>query len=180
MYGIVNKAIEELVTENFGEEVWKKVHQKSGVDVDFFLSNEPYDDSITYKLALAVAEVLEMPLESVLITFGEFWILNTSKKKYGALMETGGSNLKEFLINLPNFHNRVALIYQNLHPPEFRVSNVAQNSLELHYYSHRPGLKEFVRGLLQGLGKLYETPVTINLIASRDEGHDHEIFAISW
>jgi hypothetical protein len=36
MYGIVNKAIEDLVTENFGEEKWQEVKAKSGVDVDFF------------------------------------------------------------------------------------------------------------------------------------------------
>lgn len=180
MYGIVNKAIEELVTENFGEETWEKVREKSGIDIDFFLSNEAYDDAVTYKLAGAASEVLNLPLTDVLIVFGEFWVLNTGKKKYGALMETGGANLKEFLINLPNFHNRVALIYPNLQPPEFVVSDVAESSLHLHYHSHRPGLKEFVRGLIQGLSKLYQTPVEIRIIASRDEGHDHEIYAISW
>jgi hypothetical protein len=29
--------------------------------------------------------------------------------KYGGLMEAGGNDLKEFLINLPLFHNRVML-----------------------------------------------------------------------
>ena len=180
MYGIVNKAIEELVTENFGEAAWEAVHKKSGIDVGFFLSNEAYDDAVTYKLAIAASEVLNMPLSDVLIAFGEFWVLNTGKKKYGALMETGGANLREFLINLPNFHNRVALIYPNLAPPEFVVSNVEENSLHLHYHSHRPGLKEFVRGLIQGLSKLYDTPVTIDIINSRDEGHTHEIYAVAW
>lgn len=180
MYGIVNKAIEELVSENFGEATWEKVRERSGIEVDFFLSNEAYDDAVTYQLAGAASEVLKMPLSDVLIAFGEFWVLNTGKKKYGALMETGGKNLKEFLINLPNFHNRVALIYPNLAPPEFVVSHVEDTSLHLHYHSHRPGLKEFVRGLIQGLSKLYQTPVTIDIIASRDAGQDHEVYAIAW
>jgi hypothetical protein len=144
------------------------------------LSNEAYDDAVTYKLAIAASEVLGLSLTQVLIAFGEFWVLNTGKKKYGALMETGGSNLKEFLINLPNFHNRVALIYPNLAPPEFRISHLTEQGLQLHYHSHRPGLKEFVRGLVQGLSKLYDTPTKIEIIASRDEGHDHEIYAITW
>ena len=33
MYGIVNKAIEELVIENFGEQKWEIIKEKSGVDV---------------------------------------------------------------------------------------------------------------------------------------------------
>lgn len=95
-------------------------------------------------------------------------------------MATGGHSLKEFLINLPNFHNRVSLIYPNLAPPEFMVTEVGDNSLNLHYISHRPGLKEFVRGLIEGLGILYEQEVQIELLQSRDEGAQHEIFRVSW
>ncbi|MBL7815568.1 MAG: heme NO-binding domain-containing protein [Saprospiraceae bacterium] len=180
MYGIVNKAIEELVTENFGAKAWEDVKKESGIDIDYFLSNEPYDDAITYQLAIAASKTLDMPLDNVLIAFGEFWVLNTGKKKYGALMQAGGSNLKEFLINLPNFHARVSLIYPKLAPPEFKVTDIEENGLHLHYFSHRPGLKEFVRGLIQGLGKMYEVAVNIDILQSRDEGSTHEVYAISW
>ncbi len=115
-----------------------------------------------------------------MIAFGEFWVLSTGKKKYGAMMEAGGSNLKEFLINLPNFHNRVSLIYPKLAPPEFKVSHVVENGLHLHYYSHRPGLKEFVRGLIQGLSKMYDVKTQIELMESRDAGSNHEVYAIKW
>ena len=54
------------------------------------------------------------------------------------------------------------------------------NSVQLHYFSKREGLQDFVRGLLQGLGKLYKTSVIIELINSRDHGDDHEIFKVSW
>ena len=36
MYGIVNKAIEELVIENFGVEKWDAIKEESGIDIDFF------------------------------------------------------------------------------------------------------------------------------------------------
>ena len=55
MYGIINKAIENLVVEKFGVEKWEIIKLKSGINIDFFLSNEPYDDAITYKLAGAIA-----------------------------------------------------------------------------------------------------------------------------
>jgi hypothetical protein len=180
MYGIVNKAIEDLVKENFGEEKWDAVKERSGVDIDFFLSNEPYDDDITYKLAGAVSEEMQMPVSDVLQAFGEWWVLRTGKEKYGGLMEAGGSGLKEFLINLPVFHNRVMLIYPKLTPPEFKVSNAEENSIHVHYFSKRVGLQDFVRGLLSGLGKMYNTPTQIELLQSRDDGSDHEIFKVSW
>lgn len=180
MYGIINKAIEDLVKANFGNDKWDAVKKRSGVDVDYFLSNEPYDDDITYKIAGAVSEEMNISVGKVLEAFGEWWILKTGKEKYGGLMQAGGNNLREFLINLPLFHNRIMLIYPKLTPPEFKISDVEDRSLQVHYFSKRVGLQEFVRGLLQGLGKMYETPVEIELMESRDNGKDHEIFKVSW
>jgi hypothetical protein len=158
----------------------KPVKEKSGVDMDFFVSNEPYDDDITFKLAMATSEELNMPLGDVLQAFGEWWVLKTGKERYGSLMEAGGSHLSEFLVNLPNFHNRIMLIYPKLTPPEFVTTNVTDRSLHIHYHSRRQGLQEFVRGLLSGIGKMYQTPVDIELLQSRTEGSDHEIFKVSW
>ena len=81
MYGIVNKAIEDLVVANFGLEKWEAIIERSGIEVDFFISNEAYDDEITFKLALAVAEEMNMPINEVLIAFGEWWIIKTTKEK---------------------------------------------------------------------------------------------------
>lgn len=180
MYGIVNKAIKELVVANFGEEKWEVVREKSGVDIDFFLSYEPYDDEITFKLATAVSEEMKMPIEEVLSAFGEWWILKTTKDKYGSLMDSGGSTLKEFILNLPNFHNRLMLVYPKLSPPEFKISAIQNDSLLLHYVSTRFGFQEFVRGLLQGLAQRFQENIEIQLIQSRNEGHSHEIFKIIW
>ena len=180
MYGIVNKAIKNLVTTNFGKEVWEQVLEKSEVDIDFFISNEPYDDDITYKLAIAVSEVMKMPVGDVLFALGEWWVLKTATERYSGLMESGGANLKEFLVHLPIFHNRVMMIYPNLTPPEFKVSDITDNSIKVHYHSTREGLKEFTNGILHGLGKMYKTEVEIEEIQSRDEGASHEIYKVSW
>lgn len=180
MYGIVNKAIEDLVIANFGEEKWEAIKERSGIDIDFFISSEPYDDDVTFKLAVAVSEEMKMSIGEVLIAFGEWWVIKTTSEKYPGLMDSGGDNLRDFLVNLPNFHNRVMLIYPKLTPPEFKVSDITNNSLCLHYFSKRQGLQEFVRGLLQGLGKMFNTPITLELIQTRDEGSTHEIFKINW
>ncbi len=180
MYGIVNKAIEDLVINQFGTPVWKAVTKRSGVDVDFFISNEPYDDEITFQLATALATEVNMSVEQVLEAFGEWWVLKTSREKYGGMMEAGGNNLREFLVNLPLFHNRVMLIYPKLTPPEFKVTDIAPNSICVHYFSKRTGLQEFVRGLLSGLAKMYKTNATIELLQSRNDGSTHEIFKVSW
>jgi hypothetical protein len=180
MYGIVNKAIEELIIANFSPEKWQAIKKTSGIDIEYFISNEPYDDEITYQLAIAASKETGLTLSEVLINFGEWWILKTGKEKYGYLLESGGENYKDFLINLPMFHNRVMMIYPRLTPPEFKISNIEENSLHLHYYSKREGLQDFVKGLLLGLGKFYACEVNLTLLASRDDNSDHEIFQVSW
>jgi hypothetical protein len=180
MYGIVNKAIQDLITVNFGEDKWDLIKEKSGIDVDYFLSNEPYDDDITFKLAVAASEILGISVGDVLNAFGEWWILKTGLEKYGGLMKAGGSSLQEFLVNLPLFHNRIMLMYPKLTPPEFKVSHIEENSIHVHYHSKREGLQEFVRGLLSGLAKMYTVESKIKLIQSRDDGNSHEIFKVSW
>ena len=44
MYGIINKALEELVTETFGNQVWENIKIKSKIDIDYFISNQSYND----------------------------------------------------------------------------------------------------------------------------------------
>jgi hypothetical protein len=180
MYGIVNKAIQDLVIENFGEEKWNKILEISKIEEEFFISSEAYDDDITFKLAGAVSQEMDMTLENVFIVFGEWWVLRTTKEKYAGLMESGGSTLKEFLLNLPHFHNKVMLVYPKLTPPEFKVSNVQENSLHLHYYSKRTGLTDFVKGLIQGLAKMFNSQVVIEHIVSRNNENSNDIFKITW
>lgn len=180
MYGLVNKSIEELITANFGKEKWDIIKLKSGVDIDFFISTEPYDDSVTYDLAQAASDELNISVDEVLFVFGEWWILKTGGEKYGGLMKAGGNSLKEFLINLPLFHDRVMLIYPKLTPPEFEIVEIEENSLVLHYISKREGLVNFMKGLISGLGKMFETPVEIVHLYGKENGQGHEAFKVSW
>lgn len=180
MYGIVNKSLEELVIENFGVEKWEIIKEKSGVNVDFFISNEPYNDDVTFKLAIAVSEEMNLPLGDVLFLFGEWWILRTTKQKYGGMLESGGRNLREFLINLPQFHSQIMMLYPKLTPPEFQTSHIQERSIHIHYVSKREGLMEFVRGLLSGLGKLYETPVEILDVPEAIQFNNKAVFKVSW
>lgn len=181
MYGIINKSIEELVIHNYGIEKWEAVKKRSGIDVDFFVSNESYEDSITYTLAQSISHECNISIQQTMETFGEWWILKTGKEKYGALIEAGGANLKMFLVGLPNFHNRIMLMYPKLTPPEFQISNIQEKSLYVHYISKRTGLNDFVKGLLVGLGKLYKTPVTITTVDENHSGSSYnETYYLSW
>jgi hypothetical protein len=180
MYGLVNKSIEELITANSGKEKWDLIKLKSGVDIAYFISTESYDDTVTYNLIQAASEELNISVDEILFDFGEWWILKTGVEKYGGLLKAGGNNLKEFLINLPLFHDRIMLIYPKLMSPEFEIVEIGENSLVLHYISKREGLVYFMKGLISGLGKMFETPVEIVHLYGKENGQEYEAFKVSW
>lgn len=180
MYGLVNKAIMDLVVTNFGDDQWETIKTKAGVEIDAFISNESYPDEMTYSLVGAASEVLGLTPDQVLVAFGEHWVLKTASESYGPMMKAGGKTLREFLVNLPNFHTRVEMIYPNLKPPRFSCSEITDDGLQLHYFTHRPGLTSFVIGLVQGLGTLYGTPAGCTLLESKSANGECDIFQVTW
>ena len=80
MYGMVNRAIEEMVVKNHGEKIWEDIKQKAGVDVEVFVSSEGYSDDVTYGLVGAASEVLQIPAEQILEAFGVYWVMETAQQ----------------------------------------------------------------------------------------------------
>jgi hypothetical protein len=184
MYGLVNKAVEGLVVSNFGEETWEQIKERASVDIDMFISNDSYSDSITYDLLVAASEVLDQPASELLRLLGHYWISDVAVQHYGAMMDAGGSTFHDFMKNLPNFHRRVHMIFPNLEPPQFRVINETDNRMELVYESKRQGLEMFVVGLLEGLGKRYDIKLDIckedYKEDDKEDGYNQKLFVIQW
>lgn len=180
MYGMVNKAIEEMVIGAHGETAWREIKRRASVNEPVFISNEGYPDEITYRLVGAASEVLRLPADKILHAFGEHWVLGTARKGYGHLLAAGGATVGEFLANLPRFHDRIALQFPKLEPPRFEVSDRTARSLHLHYHTRRLGLTPFVEGVLSGLGRMFATEVTITLLESRTAGAPHDVFLVEW
>jgi hypothetical protein len=180
MYGMVNKAIEQMVCANHGEEVWEAIKLKAQVEEEAFISNESYDDDVTYRLVAAASSVLGLPAETVLKAFGRYWVLETAQKGYGALMRSSGKNLTEFLVNLDHMHTRVKLMFPKLIPPRIECHEITSASLQLRYFSHRPGLAPFVVGLVEGLGEMFATPAQVEQIGHKGGELGHDTFLVRW
>ena len=177
MYGMVNQAIEAMVTEKFGAADWERVKELAGVDDPAFVSMKQYPDSVTYALAGAVSRHLDMPLGEVLHAFGVYWIQYALRGPWGKLMKSAGSSTYQLLGALDEMHARIALSFPDLQPPSFRIERRGDGVL-LEYRSHRPGLAPFVVGLVQGIGQLYGESVTVEQVASKDAGAPCDAFMV--
>ena len=178
MYGLVNKAIEDLVTKDHGDDTWDTITQKAGIEEGGFISMEPYDDQLTYRLVGAASEVLEVPVDALLEGFGEFWTTFTAEEGYGDLLDMSGGSFLEFLANLDDLHVRVGLSFPDLKPPSFTLETIDPSLHKLHYRSGRAGLAPMVIGLIRGLAKRFDVNVETTLVPPDESGLDHTVFEI--
>lgn len=178
MYGMINKAVQELIVTQFGDEKWRAVKKRAGIDVKEFDRLTQYPDEVTYDIIAAASEVLDLPAATVLETFGEFWIDFASRSGYESMFGMSGNDLFEFLESLDELHTRLSLSFPDYRPPSFYCADHATSSLRLHYISEREGLAPFVVGLVKGLGGLFATPVKVTQEKAKSEGADHDVFLV--
>ncbi len=178
MYGLINMAIESMVTTEYGEETWKEILEAAGVQDSGFVSMDKYDDAVTYDLVGAACKVLQAEAAEVLESFGKYWTQYTAKEGFGDLLDLSGSTLSEFLSNLDDMHVRVAMVFPKLEPPSFENVELDDGSYELHYRSDRDGLAPMVIGMIKGLADRFGVAVSIEQIGSRNNGSDHDVFHI--
>ena len=178
MYGLVNKAVQDLVVTKFGQEKWDEIKLKADTDVEAFVGMSPYPDEVTYKLIGAASEVLGLPADKILEAFGEYWILYTAKEGYAELLDISGSTFVEFLQNMDNLHGRIQLSFPKLKPPSLECSDISEDSMRLHYNTGREGLAPMVIGILKGLAKRFDTPIEVIHDKVRGQENDHDEFLV--
>jgi hypothetical protein len=180
MYGLVNKAIQQLVVANFGEEKWEVIKQEAQFEDVGFVSMKPYSDNLTFGLVAAASKHTGLAVPELLKAFGEYWVLHTSQEGYGEMMDSAGNSLPEFLRGLNMMHFRLGNIMPEMVMPHFEVTDETSNSLLLHYKSKRDGLSDMVIGLVQGLGKRFNTKCAAELVQSKAAGAEHDVFKVTW
>lgn len=154
MYGLVNKAIQDLVLSSAGEDTWQRIKSKTGLEGVEFIEATNYGDDVTYSLVLAASEELGQPAETILYEFGRHWILYTGREGWDSLFSLGGDNMKSFLMELDDMHARVQVAMPESKMPQFTVTE-KNEYLEVHYRSHRDGLAPMVAGMLGGLAERF-------------------------
>lgn len=178
MYGLVNRALQQLVCARCGEAVWDEIRAHAGVQEEVFMRMDSYPDEVTHRLVAAASDVLETPAADLLKEFGRYWMKYTMVEGYGALLSDLGPTLHDALSALDGMHARVTLLYPALKPPMFRLTDVHADGMSLHYHSDRVGFAPMIIGLVEGLGERYGVSVEVHHAVVKGEGSDHDRFDI--
>ncbi len=172
MYGLVNRALQQLVCARCGDDGWRRVRERAGVDDEVFVRMDSYPDEITERLLASASEELGTPASTLLEDFGRYWVRYTMVEGYGALLHDLGSSFQVALNSLDTMHERVSLLYPALRPPRFRCEAVEAGCIRLHYWSERRGLAPMVVGLVEGLAERHGLRAVVRHECQHQPGHD--------
>jgi guanylate cyclase soluble subunit beta len=87
-------------------------------------------------------------------------------------MRMAGSDLLEFVGNLDRMHSSIQVTLTNAKLPTFELVSADTSEIRLIYRSKRVGLDPFVKGLMQGLMRHFNTTGHVVLTPRNDASLD--------
>jgi hypothetical protein len=97
MYGMIHRAMRQMVQEELGEEAWLALEQKLKIGPMDLLTGKVYDDALTLEIITEAAAMLNLTVEKCLIEFGRYWIRYTDQGSLASVMNFTGQNLANFI-----------------------------------------------------------------------------------
>ncbi|XP_069031344.1 guanylate cyclase soluble subunit beta-2 isoform X2 [Embiotoca jacksoni] len=183
MYGFINSCLQSLVVERFGLATWDKLSSLAEVQ-DTFMTYTVYDDVVTLRLVQEVCSLLDVSAEVFLKLFGGHFFDFCKRAGYDTMLRTLGGNLVEFVGNLDALHSYLALSYQEMNAPSFRVEMTDDGKMLLHYYSDRKGLYHIVPGIMEAVAReFFDSKVNMVVLNQWEEDErtgkkEHVVFLV--
>ena len=165
MKGTIVKCLQDLVVEKFGKDKWEKSLQDVGLNkTTIFMPFSDVDDAAVMKVVQAVCKNLGITLGQAAEAFGDYWVNVYSQKLYKQYY-TKHNSAKAFLLDMDKLHVTMTQTIKNAKPPRFKYEWKNDNTLIMHYSSHR-GLIDFLYGLIKGVGTFYKENLNVSKIGS--------------
>lgn len=177
MYGMIHRALRQMVLDERGEEVWSSIQRIANVELSDFISSATYPDEVTQRLLSTSSEVLGQDSDKMLEQFGQFWIRYAEASSFASILAFTGQDLVSFISNLDRMHRTIADVMINARMPSFSVLAHDVGQITVEYRSTRTGLAPFVSGLLLGLLDRFNLKGSVNLIS---EEPSRSIFLIEY
>ena len=179
MKGVINKGVQELIEERFGQDAWDAIRAAAGNDEPSFSPSLDYPDQMTIDLVMAAAQQLNMSPDQVMIEFGKYWVTNTGKATYPTLYALAGDNARVFLTRIDRIHSQVTASVTGAHPPRLKAENLPEGDMRLHYGSQRR-LCPVVHGLILGVGEYFSQDLSVNELNCMRRGDAECVFEVSF
>lgn len=164
MYGMIHRALRQMVHDELGQEAWLALEQKLDIGPTELLTGMVYDDALTLQIVSEAAARLNLSVEQCLFEFGKYWVRFAGQGSLSSLMKFTGQNLASFISNLDRLHLAVGAAMPGTLLPSFVTRENKPGHLIVEYRSDRVGMEPFVQGLLQGLMDRFHTQGNVEIV----------------
>lgn len=176
MYGLVNKAFEDLVTTHYGVDAWDAIRVEAGLGDTAFEVRNHYDDELTFKLVGAASEYFMQSADVLLKLFGRHWILYTGREGWLDYFDMDCPGTIGFLEQLNSLHDKIRQDLPGSEPPRIVLIPTSEG-YQLEYHSHREGLAPIMEGILEGLAEHYKEPWVVEQTHNKTD-HGVNLFSM--
>jgi hypothetical protein len=164
----------ELVKEKFGQDKLNEILDVSDMSngghyMRYFDGFDILDEKFL-EIVKNLCMVLHLTKEQASDAFGEYWICEYAPKMYKDYYDQC-SDARSFLLGLDSMHGKITADsprdVQSAHPPLFDTEIIDENTFFVHYKSKRMMI-DFYTGLVKGIGKYFNTPLSIKKVSEED------------
>ncbi|MBN1824655.1 MAG: heme NO-binding domain-containing protein [Candidatus Eisenbacteria bacterium] len=173
MKGIINQAIQEYVVHTRGDEAWWKIREETGIREVSFNPSRDYPDEWTARLLDHLSADSGRIKEDLLRDIGRFLVPHTLKRVYPTYIALAGNDVFSFLARVGLIHRKVVSCIPNAKPPSIEVLERGEDRMVVRYRSERR-LFALFQGLLEGVGDLFDRPITVREIETNGDIGENE------
>jgi hypothetical protein len=177
MKGIVFNLLEEIVSRDYGEDVWDELLEAAGLD-GAYTSLGSYSDADLLGLVAAASSALDTPPEEIVRWFGRS-ALPLFAERYPQFFEPHAS-ARSFVLTLNQvIHPEVRKLYPGADVPVFDFDTSSEDVLVMGYASARK-MCAFAEGLIEGAATHYGEQALIEQPKCMVRGDEKCVLEISF
>jgi hypothetical protein len=160
MHGVMNRAVQCLITDVWGAAVWRAVAQEAGLQPADLPG--PGDAARTARLLATAAAHLGRTPDCLLEDLGTYLVSHPARAGIRRLLRFGGSDFRDFLHSLEDLPERGRLALPDLLLPPISVSDQGAGRYALGIGPGGAGLGPLLTGLLRAMADDYGALVLID------------------
>lgn len=168
MHGVIVSNFKTYLDDFLGEDAWGDVIACAGLDRKTYLPVALYPDAEMEALLEAAVEATGLRRDDLLADFGE-WVIGPLVRMYQAMIPAEWGT-QALLLNMQAIHERVLKLKDPAaQAPNIQVRQCGEDTLEIHYASHR-NMAPMILGAVKGLAEHFQE--TAQLLAAEDVAAD--------
>ncbi|MBF0186855.1 MAG: heme NO-binding domain-containing protein [Magnetococcales bacterium] len=161
MNGIIFLACEDFIVERLGLDGWDALMAKAGLSECYYQPDQSYPDAEAEAIFSAMPELLELSREESLIAFGRHMAPGLVEMAQAMGLIGDDWTTMDILEFVPDgVHGVLAEDDPDMDPPDMRTLRLKHGEIAIAYMSKRR-LCHMIRGIIQGLGEMYDEPLAI-------------------